>query len=74
MCYPYLKETSLKCDYEIETDSLASHIGYAFSKATKYPEMQIQLKWLCEMAYHLNGSIRGETAVTSTDIKKAISF
>ena len=74
MCYPYLKETSFKCDFEIETDSLASHIGYAYSKATKHPEMLDELVWLCEMAYHANGSIRGKLAVTDEDIAKAVSI
>ncbi|MBB6459457.1 hypothetical protein [Flammeovirga kamogawensis] len=74
MCYPYLKETSFKCDFEIETDSLASHIGYAYSKASKYPEMIKELTWLCEMAYHVNGSIRGKLAVTDNDITKAIAI
>lgn len=74
MCYPYLRETSFKCDFEIETDSLASHIGYAYSKAGNYPEMKKELTWLCEMAYHVNGSIRGKLAVTDEDITKAIGI
>ncbi|NME70194.1 hypothetical protein [Flammeovirga aprica] len=74
MCYPYLKETSFKCDFEIETDSLASHIGYAYSKAGQFPEMKKELIWLCEMAYHVNGSIRGNLAVTEEDIDKAIGI
>lgn len=74
MCYPYLKETSFKCDFEIETDSLASHIGFAYSKAEQFPEMKKELTWLCEMAYHVNGSIRGKLAVTEDDINKAIAI
>lgn len=61
--YPFLKETSRQCDYEVASDELASMLGYAMHVVKHISE----LDRLVLMAYHLNGSIRGKVAVTEED-------
>lgn len=62
--YSYLYETSSLCDYEIATDLLASRIGLAM-----HDVKHSDLKFLVELVYHANGSMRGKCAITEEDLK-----
>ena len=62
--YPFLKETSLKCDYEIMTDELSSLLGLCDASCKHIEE----LGKLVEITYHLNGSVRGKNAIEETDL------
>ncbi|MGL5978674.1 MAG: ATP:cob(I)alamin adenosyltransferase [Erysipelotrichaceae bacterium] len=64
--YPFLKETSKKCDFEIETDLLASMLGSASAMANGV--LQADCDRLCLDIYHLNGSIRGRVAIQKVDV------
>jgi cob(I)alamin adenosyltransferase len=69
ICYPYIYEASLKCDYEILTDSLCRQIGGILEALPEeFPEMRAELATLQPMIYHLNGSIRGQCALTEADL------
>lgn len=63
LCYPFMKEDKSIVDFEIRTDSLASHIGLAASFLHDESELYNDLIYLTEMAYHLNGSVRGKVAI-----------
>lgn len=65
--YSYLKEDSLMCDYEIQTDLMASDTALA-AHWVKHIE---QATWLhlTELIYHCNGSIRGRMAITQADFE-----
>ena len=69
LCYPYMRETSCMVDFEIRTDSLAARIGLAASLTQTYSEVYADLMHLAKMAYHLNGSVRGQLAITEEDLK-----
>ncbi|WP_240375017.1 ATP:cob(I)alamin adenosyltransferase [Bacillus piscicola] len=62
-CYPFMKEKKNIVDFEIRTDSLASHIGLAASFLEDEIDLHTDLIYLTEMAYHLNGSVRGKQAI-----------
>ena len=73
ICYPFMEEEQMFCDYEILTDGLSSYLGLALSiaKERNYPGDMIEnLQWLTEMALHLNGSLRGKLAVGEKDLEK----
>jgi ATP:cob(I)alamin adenosyltransferase len=63
--YPFLTETSLKCDYEIMTDTLSSLLGVCEATSKHIPELQK----LVELTYHMNGSIRAKMALTADDLE-----
>jgi cob(I)alamin adenosyltransferase len=77
LCYPYIYEESMLCDYEILTDDLTRMVGWAISELgilrQQYAEnaelkmLETQLNWLLPLCYHLNGSIRGTLAITEED-------
>lgn len=64
MAYPFLKEESRMCDYEVATDELTSMIGYAIHLVKHVDE----LPDMVEVIYHLNGSIRGQLAIDESDL------
>ena len=70
--YPFLKEESHLCDYEIATDRLASMLSVARHHVRHIP--QDDLLQLMEMIYHANGSIRGICAIKEAELKKLKSF
>lgn len=73
ICYPFMDEEQMFCDYEILTDGLSSYLGLALSiaKERNYPkDIQVNLNWLMEMALHLNGSLRGNLAVDDEDLER----
>lgn len=64
--YPFLKEESCLCDYEIATDHLASMLSLA-RHHIRYIA-QNDLLQLIEMIYHANGSIRGVCAINEQQL------
>ena len=73
VCYPYMAEDGLYCDYEILSDGLSSYCGLVLSIAAKegYPEeIQDVFQWLTAMSLHMNGSLRGNLAVEAEDLDK----
>lgn len=66
--YPFLKEESNLCDYEIATDRLASMLSIARHHIRHIP--QEDLLQLMEMIYHANGSIRGNCAIRDIELQK----
>lgn len=69
ICYPYMYEQSLKCDYEILTDSLCRQVGGIIAEfGGEFTAIREELETLQPMLYHLNGSIRGKCALTEADI------
>ncbi|MGJ8652243.1 MAG: ATP--cob(I)alamin adenosyltransferase [Opitutaceae bacterium] len=70
VCYPFIYETSLKCDYEILTDELCRQVGGILAEMPNGLETVIsELETLQPMIYHLNGSIRGKCAVSEADLE-----
>lgn len=68
VCYPFIYEASLKCDYEIHTDSMCRQLGGIISLMPEdLPELKQELEQVQPMIYHLNGSIRGKCAVSEAD-------
>lgn len=84
LCYPYIYEESLLCDYEILTDDLTRMVGWAINDLQllikNYPDnnylknLEIQLNWILPMCYHLNGSIRGNLAISIEDHLQLLSY
>ena len=69
VCYPFIHETSVLCDFEVITDELCGHIGAAWSHTpTDMPDIAADLDQLQPLAFHVNGSIRGRLAVDEQDI------
>lgn len=60
VCYPFIYEHSLKCDYEILTDEMCRQVGGLIAEMPEaFSGLQVELETLQPMIYHLNGSIRG---------------
>lgn len=69
VCYPFMYEKSLKCDFEILTDELCRRIGGILAAMPEeFPELIAELETLQPMIYHLNGSIRGKCALSEEDL------
>lgn len=65
VCYPFMYEKSLKCDFEILTDDLCRQVGGILAAMpAEFPVLVEELEQLQPLIYHLNGSIRGKCAVT----------
>ncbi|WP_298367030.1 hypothetical protein [uncultured Lutibacter sp.] len=77
LCYPYIYEDSLLCDYEILTDDLTRMVGWAINDLAILREnyleneelknLENQLNWILPLCFHLNGSIRGKLAISEKD-------
>lgn len=84
LCYPYIYEESLLCDYEILTDDLTRMVGWAINDLQllikNYPDnknlknLELQLNWILPMCYHLNGSIRGNLAISNEDHFQLLNY
>ena len=84
LCYPFIYEDSLLCDYEILTDDLTRMVGWAINDLgvlrNSYPKnddlknLEIELNWLLPICYHLNGSIRGNLAISDQDHQQLLNF
>ncbi|MBC2606691.1 ATP--cob(I)alamin adenosyltransferase [Pelagicoccus albus] len=69
ICYPYIYELSLKCDYEVLTDHMCRQVGSILAALPdEFSEIREELEALQPMIYHLNGSIRGKLAVREEDL------
>lgn len=66
--YPFLKEQYGSCDHELLTDRLASELALISNKLQLYPREKELIDWLVIQIYHVNGSIRGNIAITEEDI------
>ena len=66
LCYPFLYEESKKVEFEILTDKLASQLGVCASFAEG--NFKNELIFICELVYHLNGSIRGKQAIDNSHV------
>lgn len=68
--YPFLSDPSnnLKCDFEIFTDEIASHIGLLRS-IVKDPNLKRELRTICELTYHINPSLRTFVSVTEDELQ-----
>ncbi|WP_027124005.1 hypothetical protein [Mycoplasmoides pirum] len=71
--YPYLYETSMKVDYELITDEIACYIGYLTS-FVKEKKLHRDLIWLTELAWHINGSIRGKNIIDKKIYEKILNL
>lgn len=70
ICYPYMRESASTVDYEIRTDSLTVRIGMAANLTKDLPAVHQDLMTLLPMAYHANGSVRGNLAITEEDLEE----
>lgn len=67
VCYPFIQEASVLCDFEVLTDELCGHIGEII-ELTPFADLRSDLEHLQPLAFHVNGSIRGRLAVEETDL------
>lgn len=67
--YPFLNEDFGAVDHEVLSDFLSSILGKILSMDTPLYE---ETFWLMEMSLHLNGSIRGNLAITQEDVEKGL--
>lgn len=84
LCYPFIYEESLLCDYEILTDDLTRMVGWAINDLQllikEYPEnsdlknLETELNWVLPLCYHLNGSIRGNLAISEEDHQQLLTY
>lgn len=71
LSYPFLHEKERIVDHEVLTDELASYLGLILSKGTPLHD---ETYWLMDKVLHLNGSIRGENAISSSDTEQLLNF
>ena len=63
VCYPFMSEKSLKCDFEILTDELCRQVGGILAEMPEdFPEVVAELEALQPLIYHLNRA-RGEPEI-----------
>lgn len=67
VCYPFIQEGSVLCDFEVLTDELCGHIGEIID-LMPFDDLRIDLERLQPLAFHVNGSIRGRLAVEAADL------
>ncbi len=67
VCYPFIHETSVLCDFEVITDELCGHIGEIID-LMPFDDLRADLEQLQPLAFHVNGSIRGRLAVEEADV------
>lgn len=64
-----MREKSCLVDYEIRTDSLTTSVGAVFAHLTEKEQMVIDdLRVIQPLCYHVNGSVRGQLAITEADL------
>lgn len=72
LCYPFIYEASVLCDYEIITDELCATLGGVISELEGKELFQDIYAFLDELQpkmFHLNGSVRGNQAIHEEDIQ-----
>ncbi len=70
LCYPFIYEKSLMCDYEIHTDELCSLVGMVLAHlGDDLSEVAEDLSTLQPWIYHLNGSVRGRNGIFEKELQ-----
>lgn len=70
LCYPYIYEASLRCDFEIHTDQMCRLVGEILADLPgEFEGLRLELEQLQPLIYHLNGSIRGDLAIEEADVQ-----
>jgi len=72
LCYPFIFETSFKCDFEIATDELCCQVGAVLSHLAPDADtepMLVDLAALQRLIYNLNGSVRGKLGIFDADLE-----
>nr|WP_086939294.1 ATP--cob(I)alamin adenosyltransferase [Thaumasiovibrio occultus] len=74
LCYPFVYEAGMTCDFEIHTDELCSHVGMVLAHVpAEFTDVIADLNQLQPMIYHLNGSVRGKNGIFEDDIQWLIA-
>lgn len=74
LCYPFIHETSVLCDFEVVTDEWCTLIGMAVSATPpELADLRADLEQAQPLAFHVNGSIRGRLAVEESDVQWALA-
>ncbi|MFG0835572.1 ATP--cob(I)alamin adenosyltransferase [Aeromonas bivalvium] len=73
LCYPFIYETQLQCDYEIATDELCCQVGAVMAMLPAPPgegeaAILADLDTLQRLIYNLNGSVRGRLGIFEADL------
>ena len=64
LVYPFIYEQSPLCDFEVLTDELAARLGgISQHLEPALSDIRADVAELVELAFHLNGSIRGRQAI-----------
>ncbi len=66
--YPYLYESSRVVDFELLMDEVACHVGMVYAHLRRHESHRETFAALAELAWHVNGSVRGDNAVTARDV------
>lgn len=68
--YPFLSDApeDLRCDFELLTDEIASHIGLLRAQV-KDRTLQAELLRVCELVYHANPTLRTRFTVTPEEVQ-----
>ena len=72
LCYPFIYEQSVLCDYEIITDELCATLGGVISELEgdeRFADIYRFLDELQPKIFNLNGSIRGKQAIFEEQIQ-----
>ncbi|MGL4931796.1 MAG: ATP--cob(I)alamin adenosyltransferase [Aeromonas sp.] len=72
LCYPFIFERSLKCDFEIATDELCCQVGAVLAQLPPAEEtcsVMADLTVLQRLIYNLNGSVRGKLGIFDADLE-----
>ncbi len=69
--YPFLNETQKMVDHEVLTDQLASILGRIYAMPTPLKD---ETFWMMDRVLHLNGSVRGKNAITTSDVEEGLAF
>jgi ATP:cob(I)alamin adenosyltransferase len=70
LSYSFLYDdpADLRCDFEILTDEISSMIGFLRS-LTDDDAVREDLRWLNELVYHVNPTLRTRTAITGEELE-----
>lgn len=73
VCYPFIHETDVLCDFEVVTDEWCALIGMAYSATpAEFSDIAADLDRAQPLAFHVNGSLRGKLAVEESDVQWVI--
>ena len=69
VCYPFIQDASVLCDYEVLTDELCALIGTVLAYLPEQAhDLRVDLEQLQPLAFHANGSVRGRLAIVEADL------